>query len=53
MRMLFSLDDLPVMSPPVPEQQTTRVRRKRKRRPKQLCLLDLLALKMPTQNLQQ
>lgn len=44
--MLFNSEDLPQMLPPALEQARLRVRRKRTRKPQQLCLLDFLAMKM-------
>ncbi|SOR28804.1 protein of unknown function [Methylorubrum extorquens] len=41
--MLFTLEDIPQMTPPVKEHPRPKARRKRARKPQQLCLLDLLA----------
>lgn len=44
--MLFNLEDISQMAAPVKEQPRPKARRKRARKPQQLCLLDLLVLTM-------
>lgn len=44
--MLFDPEDIPQMKPPALEQARPRVRRKRTRKPQQLCLLEFLALEL-------